>query len=193
MDVEDREIKRLIKGCIKGKEKDCKTFYHRYHSFLMSICLRYARDREEAKDILQIGFVRIFKNLHQYNHSGSLQGWMKRIMINESINFFKRVNKENKTSYHDDMMQIGMEHNHVTSAKVFDKLAYEELLELVHSLSPAYRTVFNLFVIEDYSHKEIADRLNITESTSKSNLVRARAILKEKVLAKQMSEENKMA
>jgi RNA polymerase sigma-70 factor (ECF subfamily) len=193
MTNEPKELKRLIKGCIKGKEKDYKTLYHKYYGFLLSVCLRYARDREEAKDILQLGYMRIFKNLHQYSQTGSFEGWMKRIMVNESINFFKRVNKENRTQYHDDMALIGTYDDRSTSAEVYGQFEYNELLKLVHELSPAYRTVFNLFAIDGYSHKEIAEELGIAESTSKSNLARARAILQEKVLANNTIEQKKIA
>lgn len=192
MATEQREIKRLIKGCIKGRDKDCETLYYKYYGLLMSVCLRYARDGEEAKDILQTGYVRIFKNLEKYSFTGSFEGWLKKTMVNEAINYYKRVNKENKTKYFDEYLLVATD-DRVTQADAYDQLAYEELLALIQELSPAYRTVFNLFAIEGYSHKEIGEQLGITESTSKSNLARARAILQHKLETNDLTEQKKIA
>ena len=187
-----KETKRLIKGCIKGREKDYEKLYHKYYGFLFSVCLRYARDREEAKDILHSGYMRVFKNLEKYTFSGSFEGWIKRIIVNEAINYYKRVNKENRTQYYENHLLVETD-DRESDSDVFSQMAYEELLAIIQQLSPAYRNVFNMFAIEGYSHREIAETLGITESTSKANLVRARAILKKKVVAKEFSEQKKIA
>ncbi len=157
----------------------------------MSVCLRYARDKDEAQDMVQAGFLRIFKYLKQYK-GGSFQSWFKRIMVNESINFFNRTNKGNLTIYCDDIKDIYGPDEDQERFDIIEKLNYDQLLSIIQSLTPAYRTVFNLYAIDGMTHKEIAEKLNISISTSKSNLVRARKILRTKIEDLELQEQKRM-
>ena len=143
---------------------------------MYGVCLMYSRDTEEAKDILQEGFIKIFQKLNQFSGKGSLEGWMRRIFINSALEKF-RVKKA-ILLVDEDMEVLAGE----VDDKIIDLLSAKDLLQMIQDLSPQYRLVFNLYAIEGYSHKEISKRLNISEGTSKSNLSRARSILQEKVI-----------
>lgn len=142
---------------------------------MFGLCLQYTNEYEEAKDILQEGFIRVFTNLDQYNQKGSFEGWIRRIMINTALekyrdkHYFARVDDEIEKS--EEIIEVDL----------VDDLSAQELMKFIHDLSPKYRMVFNLYAIEGYSHKEISVLLNISEGTSKSNLSRARTILQEKI------------
>ena len=142
---------------------------------MYAVCLRYAGMAEEAQDILQEGFVKVFKKLETFRSEGSFEGWMRRIFVNTAIEHFRRkkylqpvTEKEENT----------LEGNYLS---VLDDLAERDILNLVQQLSPGYRTVFNMYVVEGYSHKEIADMLGVSEGTSKSQLSRAKVILQDLV------------
>lgn len=145
---------------------------------MYALCLRYANDEDEAKDILQDGFIKVFLNLKQFNNKGSFEGWIRRIVVNTALERFR------DKSY---LFAINMDNNYESGDREYDHIlsdiAANDLLKLIQELSPQYRMVFNLYAIEGYSHKEICNMLNIKEGTSKSNLSRAREILKEKVKA----------
>lgn len=137
--------------------------------------MRYARDQTEAEDMTQEGFIRLFKNLHTYKHKGSFEGWVRRVFVNTAIKYYHKVNK------HNGHMQVEDAHTEHVDATAIARLSEEELLEIIRSLPDGYRTVFNLYAIEGYSHKEIADLLDINESTSRSQLVKARKQLQNQV------------
>ena len=143
-----------------------------YFGFCMKICLRYAKDKEEALELVNDGFMKVFINMNKYNDDFSFKSWLSTIMINTSIDYYrtrvKRIHMEELNDHHD---QAESEH-------ILSKLNYEELIKLVQKLSIAYRTVFNLFVIDGYSHEEIAKKLSISVGTSKSNLFKAREHLR---------------
>lgn len=166
----------IIKACIKGDRKAQKQLYDHFASKMYGVCLRYANDADEAKDILQDGFIKVFFNLKQFNYKGSFEGWIRRIMVNTALEKFRDKNY---------LFAVHMERGYEKDDKEYDHiisdLSANDLLKLIQELSPQYRMVFNLYAIEGYSHKEICDILNIKEGTSKSNLSRAREILKEKV------------
>ena len=143
---------------------------------MYGVCLIYSRDAEEAKDILQEGFIKIFQKLDQFTGKGSFEGWMRRIFINSALEKF-RVKKA-ILLVDEDMEVLAGE----VDDKIIDLLSAKDLLQMIQDLSPQYRLVFNLYAIEGYSHKEISKRLNISVGTSKSNLSRARSILQEKVI-----------
>lgn len=165
----------LIEGCVNGR-RDCqRLLYEKYSSKMFGLCLRYAPDYHTAEDILQEAFVKVFFNIFKYNGSGSFEGWMKRVFINYAIESLRRTDK-NIVS---DDLAVATELT--TANDVLAKLKMEDLLKLVQSLPNGYRTVFNLYVIEGFPHKEIADMLNITEGTSKSQLARAKAMLQKMV------------
>ncbi|MFO7842963.1 MAG: RNA polymerase sigma factor [Bacteroidales bacterium] len=166
----------IVKACIKGNRKAQKQLYQLFADKMFGVCMRYADNVDEAKDILQDGFIKVFMNLEQFNHKGSFEGWVRRIMVNTALEKFRDRNY---------LFAVNMEQGYESRDKEYDhilsELAAKDLLQLVQELSPQYRMVFNLYAIEGYSHKEICEMLNIKEGTSKSNLSRAREILKEKI------------
>ncbi|MDP4186969.1 MAG: sigma-70 family RNA polymerase sigma factor [Bacteroidota bacterium] len=166
-------IADIIAGCKKGKRKSQKELYDMFSGKMYAVCLRYTSNADEAKDILQDGFVKVFTNLNTFNFKGSFEGWVRRIMINTAIACY-RTKKNIYTLEIVDDMETGNDN-------VFESLSAEELLKIIRKLPSQYKMVFNLYAIEGYSHKEISGMLGITESTSKSDLSRARAILKAKI------------
>ncbi|GAB4281305.1 MAG: sigma-70 family RNA polymerase sigma factor [Marinilabiliales bacterium] len=167
---------QIIEGCRKNDRKAQKVLYDRYASLFLGICLRYAQSRQEAEDILQDGFVKIFFRIKQFKGQGSFEGWMKRIIINTAISNYR---SNLKHYYKQDIQEVpDSSHNINVPDCDFTK---EELLEVIQELSPGYRIVFNLFAIEGYKHKEIAKMLNIDITTSKSQYSRAKKILQKKL------------
>jgi RNA polymerase sigma factor (sigma-70 family) len=165
----------LIDGCKVGNRRMQEELYRRFSPRMYAVCLRYAGNAEEAEDILQEGFIKIFKKLDSFRGEGSFEGWVRRIFVNTAIEHFRRkkyllpvTEKEENT----------IEGKYVS---VLDELAEKDILALVSELSPGYRTVFNMYVVEGYTHKEIADLLGISEGTSKSQLSRAKVILQDMV------------
>ncbi|WP_421946253.1 RNA polymerase sigma factor [Pedobacter sp.] len=166
-------VKTYIEGCIKNERNSQKALYQHFYSFAMGICLRYANDKLDASGILNEAFFKVFKNISNYDTNKAFLPWLGRIITNTSIDFY-RVNL--KFSAH-----VGLDALDAAEplSQVNDKLAYEDLLKMIQMLSPAYRTVFNLFAIDGYSHEEIAQMLSISVGTSKSNLFKARQKLQE--------------
>jgi len=165
----------LIHGCLRGDRRMQEELYRRFSPRMYAVCLRYAGNAEEAEDILQEGFIKIFKKLDSFRSEGSFEGWIRRIFVNTAIEHFRRkrylqpvTEKEENT----------IEGKYIS---ILDELAEQDILSLVQQLSPGYRTVFNMYVVEGYTHKEIADLLGISEGTSKSQLSRAKVILQEMV------------
>lgn len=161
--------KEIISGCLKRKRKAQKALFEKYHAPLMGICMRYSKSRAEAEDVLMMGFTRIFRKINLYSGKGSFEGWMKKIMVRMAIDNFR---KNNKYYFHEQYEDLYKEIDHATY--IPDNLSLNEILQTIQELPPGYRMVFNLFAIEGYSHKEIADMLGITESTSKTQLLKAR-------------------
>ena len=162
---------RLISGCRKNDSAAQGDLYQKYSPILFGICLRYVKDTAEAEDILIQGFMKIFQKIDQYKGEGSFEGWMRRIVVNESLTYLRK----NKSMH----LKVDMEYvENKTEASTYDVTLYtEDLLKMVQQLPIGYRTVFNLYAIEGFSHKEIAQKLNISENTSKSQLSRARKLL----------------
>ncbi len=174
--------KKILKGCRNGNPKYQKMLYEAFYGKMKSICLRYSKDSEEARDILQEGFLKVFKNIHKFKGEGSLEGWIRRIVVNTSINYYHKNSKHRNIFSLEDVYHIQESHLDVNNPYVIDDLSYKDLLRLIRSLPPAYQTVFNLYVIEGYNHREIGEMLGISEGTSKSNLAKARMRLKKHVL-----------
>ena len=166
----------LITGCLRGERKYQESLYNQHGSTMFAICLRYANDYYQAEDMLQEGFIKIFNNLKNFRNEGSFEGGMKRIFVNTAIECLRK-NKMMSEMY--DVENVPM---HIVQEDCFSQLAADDLLKLIQSLSPGYRTVFNLYSIEGYTHKEIAEMMNINEGTSKSQLARARHILQKMVV-----------
>ncbi len=168
----------ILSGCIKGKAGAQRELYEKYSRLLLGICIRYAGSFEEAEDILQEGFVKIFLNISKFKGEGSLIAWMRRIMINTAITAYHKALKH---KYHDDIGEIReTDMEEVT----FDEADFtvEELKQVIQRMPEGYRLVFNLYAIEGYKHREIAEILEIDENTSKSQYSRARKWLQEKLI-----------
>jgi RNA polymerase sigma-70 factor (ECF subfamily) len=171
------DIKNIIKGCLAGNRRDQELLYRRHAARLFGVCLQYSGNDDEARDILQEGFIKIFENLIHYKHEGSFEGWMHRIVVNTALEKFR--SKHNL--YRVDDIDLIQEPDAAPETEDYSGLEAVDLLDIIRELPPKYRMVFNLFAIEGYSHKEISLMVNISEGTSKSNLSRARVILQKKV------------
>lgn len=166
----------LVKRCVKGDSKAQAMLYKQYAAKMLGVCMRYATSKMEAEDMLQNGFIKVFQKLENYRGDGPFEGWVRRIMVHSAIEYYRKHHKMMQVV---DIDESGYEQP--VSAAAVEKLDVQELLGLVQQLSPGYRMVFNMYAIEGYSHKEIAEIAGITEGASKSQLSRARAILKEQV------------
>ena len=147
---------------------------------MMSVCMRYAKDHEEAKDMLNEGFMKVFKNINKYKATHSLESWIRRIMINNAIDHYRKYKK------HRNQIDITEVYDYANDETVSSDLSVKEIMKLVQKLSPAYKTVFNLYVVDGYNHREIAEKLGISEGTSKSNLSKARAKLQQMLKSAQI-------
>jgi RNA polymerase sigma-70 factor (ECF subfamily) len=165
----------LIKGCLSGDSRMQEELYNRFASKMYAVCLRYSNNSEDAQDLLQEGFIKIYKNLDKFRAEGSFEGWIRRVFVNTSIEHYRRKVNLISTSEREDIMVVD------SSWNALDKLGEKDIITLVQDLSPGYRTVFNMYAIEGYSHKEIGSMLGISEGTSKSQLARAKGILQKKV------------
>jgi RNA polymerase sigma-70 factor (ECF subfamily) len=162
-----------IANCVAGDRRSQKELYTFYASKMFSICLRYAKNQMDAEDILQEGFVKLYNNLSRFRGEGSFDGWVRRIFVNTAIEHIRR-NKISSQELGDGLENIIID----TNKNALDNLFERDLMNVATNLSDGYKTVFSMYAVEGYSHKEIADRLGITESTSKSQLSRAKAILR---------------
>jgi RNA polymerase sigma factor (sigma-70 family) len=171
------DIKNIINGCLKGSRRDQELLYRRHAAKLYAVCLQYSGNDEEARDILQEGFIKIFENLIHYKHEGSFEGWIRRIMVNTALERYRSKHTLRRVDDIDQIPEINAEPDNEDYAG----LEATDLLGIIRELPPKYRMVFNLFAIEGYSHKEIGKMVNISEGTSKSNLSRARIILQRRV------------
>ena len=165
-------LESLIQGCQNKNTKSQEQLYQMYSGKLFAICLKYSRSYAEAQDNLQDGFLLIFEKINQFKNTGSIEGWLKRLMINHVLQQYRKAPFLELVNDVADDNEIEIED---------DAIPLDFLLKIIQELPDRYRLVFNLYVIDDYSHKEIADMLGITIGTSKSNLSRAKAILKEKI------------
>lgn len=173
----------LIEGCLKGDRTMQRELYERFAPKMYGVCLRYAGNAEEAEDILQEGFIKVYNKVGSFRREGSFEGWIRRIFVNTAIEHYR------KKIY---LQPIGdYEENSIEGQylSVLDHLAEKDIIQLVQQLSPGYRTVFNMYVIEGYTHRQIAEELGISEGTSKSQLSRAKQILQE--LVKKFIEQRK--
>ncbi|MCG8578333.1 MAG: RNA polymerase sigma factor [Bacteroidales bacterium] len=174
MDIND---KQLLEGCRRHERKAQEQLYRKYAGEMLRVCLAYEPDRDEAKDILQNAFLKVFRNIEAYTGEGALKAWIRRIITNTAIDAFRKK-KKNTTLRIDDLGDIS--EPLVDSS---DPLVCQDLLKEVEKLPDGARMVFNLYAIEGYNHKEIAERLNISEGTSKSQLSRARKLLNEQLMS----------
>jgi RNA polymerase sigma-70 factor (ECF subfamily) len=169
----------LLKGCRKQNRQSQNGLYKLYYSYAMSICIRYVNQEADAISVVNQGFLQVFKNIKKFDTEKPFKPWFRRILVNAAINHIRmqeRFKMENNA--------IEEANNFRSEEEILSKIAYKDLMAMVQSLSSMYRTVFNMYVIDGYKHHEIAGILGITESTSKSNLTRARAKLKEMITLK---------
>lgn len=169
----------MVEGCVRGDQKSQHELYRLYYSKMMGVCYRYANDPEEAKDILHDGFLKVYANIGKYNFKGSLEGWVRRIVVNTAIDHFRKF--KNVFSMSESNIESETIQSYQTDYDANAQLNEQELLRAINNLSPAYKLVFNLYAIEGYSHKEIAERLDINVGTSKSNLAKARMNLQKEL------------
>lgn len=171
-----KQTEQLIEACIKGERQSQSRLYNLYLQKMFVVCLRYSKNREEAEEILQEGFTRVFECLHQYKHAGSFEGWMRKIMVNCALQKYRSKGNLRPVIDLDENTTDFVAHEDIIS-----KIGAKELLNMVQQLPRGYRTIFNLYVFEGMKHREIAELLNISEGTSKSNLSDARSILQKAV------------
>lgn len=171
--------KRLIAGCKNAEPWAQKQVYELYASAMLSVCVRYVTDREVARDLLQDGFIKVFTKAETFSETGSFAGWIRRIFVTTALEYLRQKDALRQSSSIDDF-ENHFENEDVT---ILDKISADDLLECVTKLSDGYRTVFNLYAIEGYNHAEIANLLNISENTSRSQFMRARMILQKNVLS----------
>jgi len=163
---------KIITGCIKGKMDAQEALYKQFYAYAMSVCLRYAHNREEAAEIMNDSFLKVFRNIKKYNLEMSFKGWFRRIIINTAIDNYRK-NSKHYNHFDEDIID-----SEVLDCNMVEDLDIKGAMELLNMLPEHYRLTFNLYEIEGYSHEEIADFLGIAESTSRSNLTRAKKILR---------------
>lgn len=173
--------KQLVSDCLKGGLKAQKRFYDAFAPKMYGVCLRYAKDNDTAKDYLQEAFIRVFANLERFRFEGSLEGWIRRIVINTALEKIRKTDVFKNSLSLDNILHLENDGIHVE-----EQIKEAELLQMIQSLPLGFRTVFNLFAIEGYSHLEISNMLNISDGTSKSQYARAK-----KWLQKRLEERNK--
>lgn len=162
----------LVKHCLKGKSSAQKQLYEEFAPFMLGVCYRYTKSLHDAEDILQEGFVRVFKFLHQYNKEGELGAWIRKIMVNTALNYLKKSQK-----YQQELLFDKSEMVAVSTETPLIILNAKQLAELIRQLPTGYQAIFNLYAVEGFSHAEIGQLLGISENTSRSQYMRARHLL----------------
>ena len=171
---------QLVSKCLEKDTLAQKQLFEYYSRRMMGVCLRYSKDADEAQDVLQMGFIKVFEKLDMYNRKGSLEGWIRKIIVNTALD---NIRKNKKLMNNVEMEKVDYQlHNYNENA--IDVLSAQDLLKVIQNMPTGFKTVFNMYVIEGYSHKEIAEELNISVNTSKSQFSRARAYL-QKILIKE--------
>lgn len=164
---------QIIDGCRKKDPRAQKALFEKYARTMLGVCIRYMKAQQEAEDVMQDAFIKVFEKFDKYNGEGSLEGWIKRIMVNTALD---QLRKNKKTSYHLDVDEVSF--MLPKDDMIIENLSAENLLKILDTIPEGYRVVFNLYAIEGYSHKEIAEQLGVSENTSKSQYSRAKAHLR---------------
>jgi RNA polymerase sigma-70 factor (ECF subfamily) len=175
----------LIQGCLRNEASAQQELYYRYSPKMLSVCYRYAKSREDAEDMLQEGFIKVFTQIHQFQNRGALEGWIRRIIVHTCINNLKKNKK-----FSDSVDIIHAASVPVREENIPSILQAKQVVECIRLLPMGYRTVLNLYAIEGYSHKEIATILDIEESTSRSQYTRAKAMLEDILVRKNILTRN---
>lgn len=168
--AKDLQIKLLVQGCRQGNQASQMSLYEHFFSYGMGVCLRYSKSRDEALEIVNDGFLKAFLKIDQYDSEQPFKPWLRRILINASIDYYRKYNKH--IEYLD--VEYEQENYNLDYNEALDNLAFDDLIKIMQKLPPAYRKVFNLYVVENFSHQEIAEMLDISVGSSKSNLAKAR-------------------
>ncbi len=171
----------LVYKCLKNDRKAQTELYGLFSRKMFAVCMRYANDYDTASDILQDGFVKVFNSLEKFGFDGSVEGWIRRIMVNTAIDYFRKASKLHAM---DDIDEVDVADS--SSVHFLSQLESQEIIKVLQQLPTGYRTVLNLYALEDFSHKEIAGMLGISEGTSKSQLARAKVMLKSLLIQKNM-------
>ena len=173
------ELERIVRGCIQKDSKCQEELFRMLYGKMMSVCMRYSKDEDTAQEILQVSFIKVFDKLDKYDFNGSFEGWVRRIVVNTAIDNIRKSNRDPFSSS-EDYLYVDEDEIEVDDASEQDvEVKAAEAMKALQQLSPAYQAVFNLYVIENYSHKEVAEILGISEGTSKSNLAKAKKRLQE--------------
>jgi RNA polymerase sigma-70 factor (ECF subfamily) len=189
--ADSKQLQALIAGCLKGDSRSQQAIHKMFYGKMKAVCMRYTRDSDQAMDILQEGFLKVFNNLDRYSGVGTFEGWVRRIMVNLSIDRFRKLKHDFVLLGDNHSMEEWEEETEEEVAEndeIYD-ITPEQIIEAMRQLSPAYRTVFNLYVYEDYTHQDIAEELGISIGTSKSNYAKARKNMK-KLLIKNLKNQN---
>ena len=170
------DSQKMVKGCLNQEPWAQQKLYDSFAPKMMAVCYRYARDKDEAADFLQEGFIKIFLSIHKFEFQGSLEGWIRRVIVNTAIDLIRK----RKSSLLESPMNVEIADTTIDEDKM-DTFEVEYLMRVIQSLPTGYRVVFNMYAIEGYTHAEIAEQLSITESTSRSQYTRAKALLKKRL------------
>jgi len=176
MKLTQYSINELLEGCKAGNRKMQEALYRQTAPKMLVVCMRYAKDTMEAEDVLQMGYVKVFQKINEYRGDGAFEGWIRKVMVNTAIESYRK----NLRSM--NVVPIEDAYDQPSTGFDFSRLGMQDLLKVIQKLADGYRVVFNMYIIEGYSHKEIAETLGISEGASKSQLSRARAILKEEII-----------
>jgi len=168
------KLDKIIEGCVRKDRASQEKLFKHFYSRMLVVCMRYTSDRDTAEELLQNGFIKVFEKLDKYEDTGSFEGWVKRIMVNTCIDFYRKSKKDPVQIDEDESFKVFDENTSEFDLVDFEELNTQTIMNAISELSPAYRNVFNLYVLENLSHKDIAERLGISEGTSKSNLAKAR-------------------
>ena len=188
--AETKHLQALIDGCLKGDRRSQQAIHKMFYGKMKAVCMRYTRDSDQAMDVLQEGFLKVFNNLDKYTGVGTFEGWMRRIMVNLSIDRYRRLKHDLVLlGEQNDIENWGGETDEETedsgeNDEIYD-ITPEQIIDAMQQLTPAYRTVFNLYVYEDYTHQDIAEALGISVGTSKSNYAKAKKNMR-KLLTKNL-------
>ena len=177
MKFSPKEQSEIVSGCANGDPKSQKLVFETYYGKMLVVCLRYAENMDEAKDILQDGFIKIFDKIGKFDGKGSLEGWIRRVIVNTAIDTIRKKKANLFTSFEDqeEILSDSIEEETFEDEFMFSA---QDVMNALHQITPAYRTVFNLYILEGYTHREIGEKLNISEGTSKSNLAKAKQRIK---------------
>ncbi|MFK7807945.1 MAG: RNA polymerase sigma factor [Saprospiraceae bacterium] len=172
--TEDKNFSRLLAGCLKHKESSQIELYRLFYSYGMGVCLRYARNRESAMEMLNDGFLKVFTKIDQYKPSQAFKPWLRKILVNAAIDHYRKYEERKPETYASEEVEGAPSYN-----VALDQLEFDDLLQIMQHLPAAYQMTFNLYVVEGLTHAEIANQLGTSVGTSKSNLSKARGKIKE--------------